>query len=151
MSFPATDCASARESISAQLDGELTEPELDRLEAHLRVCPACALWAEEVRDFTLQLRDAGLETPLERFILPRLRRSLRVSSAVAVASAAAVVATMIFASGRQNTSLGSIATPPSDTNYVVAGGVVYPPRPQLGSMSLMVSRSRVVARPVRAL
>lgn len=102
MSFPATDCACARESISAQLDGELTEPELDRLETHLRLCPACTAWAEEVRDFTLQLRDARLENPLERFILPRLRRSWRVSSAVAVASAAAVVATMFFAPG-QNT------------------------------------------------
>ena len=51
MSFPATDCASARESVSAQLDGELSEPELDRLETHLRLCPACTAWAEEVRDF----------------------------------------------------------------------------------------------------
>lgn len=100
MSFPATDCASARESISAELDGELTERELDRLQTHLRVCPACTLWAEEVRDFTVQLRDARLENPLERFILPRLRRGWRVSSAVAVASAAAVVATMFFAPGQ---------------------------------------------------
>lgn len=100
MSFPATDCARARESISAQLDGELPKRDLDRLETHLRVCPACTAWSEEVREFTLQLRDAGLETPLERFILPRLRRSWRVSSAVAVASAAAVVATMFFSSGQ---------------------------------------------------
>lgn len=105
MSFPATDCASARESISAELDGELTEQEFDRLETHLRVCPACTTWADEVREFTLQMRDAKLETPLERFILPRLRRSWRVSSAVAVASAAAVVATMFFTPG-QNASQG---------------------------------------------
>jgi anti-sigma factor RsiW len=104
--FPATDCASARESISAQLDGELPDRDLDRLETHLRLCPACTAWADEVREFTLQLRDAGLETPLERFILPRLRRSWRVSSAVAVASAAAVVATMFFAPG-QNGSQGA--------------------------------------------
>jgi anti-sigma factor RsiW len=100
VSLPATDCAFARESISAELDGELSETELDRLETHLRLCPACTAWAEEVREFTLHLRDAGLETPLERFILPRLRRSWRVSSAVAVASAAAVVATMFFAPGQ---------------------------------------------------
>ena len=100
MSFPAKDCACARESISAQLDGELPEAEFDRLETHLRICPACTTWAEEVRDFTLQLRDASLETPLERFIVPRLRRSWRVGSAVALASAAAVVATMFFAPGQ---------------------------------------------------
>ncbi|HUJ55393.1 MAG TPA: zf-HC2 domain-containing protein [Gaiellaceae bacterium] len=102
MSYPATDCACARESISAQLDGELPERELDRLETHLRLCPACTAWAEEVWDVTRQLREAGLEAPRESFTRPRLRRSWRVSSAVAVASAAAVVATMFFAPGRNS-------------------------------------------------
>jgi anti-sigma factor RsiW len=102
VSYPATDCVCARESISAQLDGELPERELDRLETHLRLCPACTAWAEEVRDLTLQLREASLETPSEPFIRPRLRRSWRVSSAVAVASAAAVVATMFFAPARSS-------------------------------------------------
>jgi predicted anti-sigma-YlaC factor YlaD len=104
--FPATDCARARESVSAQLDGELPELELDRLETHLRICPACTAWAEEVRDFTLQLREAAFEEPAHRFALGRLRRAWRVSSAVAVASAAAVVATMFVAPG-QRTSLSS--------------------------------------------
>jgi anti-sigma factor RsiW len=107
VSFPATDCARARESVSAQLDGELPELELDRLETHLLICPACTAWAEEVRDVTWRLRDAGLEEPTERIVLPRLRRGAwRVSSAVAVASAAAVVATMFIAPGQQ-TSLSS--------------------------------------------
>jgi anti-sigma factor RsiW len=106
VSFPATDCSRARESVSAQLDGELSELELDRLETHLRICPACTVWAEEVRDLTLQLREAALEEPAHRFALARLRRGWRVSSAVAVASAAAVVATMFVAPG-QRTSLSS--------------------------------------------
>jgi len=107
VSFPATDCARARESVSAQLDGELPELEVDRLETHLLICPACTAWAEEVRDVTWRLRDAGLEEPAERIVLPRLRRGAwRVSSAVAVASAAAVVATMFVAPGQQ-TSLSS--------------------------------------------
>jgi anti-sigma factor RsiW len=102
VSFPATDCARARESASAQLDGELPESELDRLETHLRICPACTAWAEEVRDVTWRLREAVLEEPAERVVLPRLRRGAwRVSSAVAVASAAAVVATMFVAPGKQ--------------------------------------------------
>jgi anti-sigma factor RsiW len=102
VSYPATDCACARESISAQLDGELPERDLDRLETHLRLCPACTAWAEEVRQVTRQLREASLETPLERFVHPRLRRSWRVGSAVAVASAAALVATMFFAPGQSS-------------------------------------------------
>jgi len=102
VSFPATDCSRARESVSAQLDGELPELELDRLETHLRICPACTAWAEEVRDVTWRLREAVLEEPAERIVLPRLRRGAwRVSSAVAVASAAAVVATMFVAPGQQ--------------------------------------------------
>jgi predicted anti-sigma-YlaC factor YlaD len=106
VSFPATDCARARESLSAQLDGELSDLELDGLELHLLVCPACTAWAQEVRDTTRLLREARLEEPVERFALPRLRRGWRVSSAVAVASAAAVVATMFFAPG-QHGSVGS--------------------------------------------
>jgi anti-sigma factor RsiW len=92
--FLATDCARARESVSAQLDGELAELELDRLETHLRLCPACAEWADQVRDVTHQLRTAELAVPAERFELPRRARRWTVSSAVALASAAAVVATM---------------------------------------------------------
>ncbi len=103
MSFTTTDCARARESVSAQLDGELPELELDRLETHLLICPACTAWAEEARDVTWRLREASLEEPAGRFVLPRLRRGLRVSSAVAVASAAAVVATMFVAPGQTGT------------------------------------------------
>jgi predicted anti-sigma-YlaC factor YlaD len=121
VSFPATDCARARESVSAQLDGELPELELDRLETHLRICPACTAWADEVRDLTLLLRGAVLEEPAHRFALPRLRRAWRVSSAVAVASAAAVVATM-FVSPGQNASLGSSRSEPQLSAFVGATG-----------------------------
>ena len=106
MSFLATDCARARESLSVQLDGELPELELDRLETHLRICPECSAWAEQVREVTQQLRDATLEVPQETFVLPHRRRRWAVSSGVALASAAAVVATMFFAPG-QHPSAGS--------------------------------------------
>jgi len=103
--LPATDCARARESVSAQLDGELPELELDRLETHLRICPECAAWAIEVGDVTRQLREAALEAPAERFVLPRRGRRWRVSSAAALASAAAVVATMFFSPGPHRTAV----------------------------------------------
>jgi hypothetical protein len=99
--FPATDCARARESVSVQLDGELPELELDRLEAHLRICPDCSAWAVQVGDITRQLREASLEAPAGAFVLPRRARRWAVSSAVAVASAAAVVATMFVNPGSQ--------------------------------------------------
>jgi predicted anti-sigma-YlaC factor YlaD len=99
--LPETNCARARESLSAQLDGELPELEVDRLETHLLICPDCSEWAGQVRNVTAWLREAPPEEPARRFALPRLRRSWRVSSAVAVASAAAVVATMFVAPGQR--------------------------------------------------
>jgi anti-sigma factor RsiW len=100
-----TDCARARESVSVQLDGELSETELDRLETHLRFCPECSAWAEHVRDVTLCLREASVEVPADTFVLPRHSRTWRVSSAVALGSAAAVVATMFFGPGGQEASV----------------------------------------------
>lgn len=97
MSSSSSDCARARESVSVQLDGELSETEFDRLETHLRFCPECAAWAEQVGDITLRLREASVEVPTGAFLLPRNSRRWRVSSAVALGAAAAIVATMFVA------------------------------------------------------
>jgi anti-sigma factor RsiW len=91
--------------VSVQLDGELSETELDRLETHLRFCPECSAWAGQVRDVTLRLREASVELPADAFVLPRDTRRWRVSSAVALASAAAVVATMFFGPGGHRASV----------------------------------------------
>lgn len=121
MRFSATDCARARESVSVQLDGELPELELDRLETHLRVCPECSAWAVQVGDVTRQLREANLEAPAGAFVLPRRGRRWAVSSAVAVASAAAVVATMFFTPGSHRTAVelyrGSRVPASSERNF----------------------------------
>jgi anti-sigma factor RsiW len=106
VSFLATDCARARESVSIQLDGELPELELDRLDTHLRFCPECEAWAEQVRSVTQRLREATLEAPAERFVLPRRGRRWAVGSAVALASAAAVVATMFVTPGGHQAPAG---------------------------------------------
>jgi predicted anti-sigma-YlaC factor YlaD len=119
--LPETHCARARESVSAQLDGELADQDLDRLEAHLLICPECSTWADQVRDATAHLRAATLEEPFERLVLRRRGRSWRVSSAVAVASAAAVVATMFVAPG-QRTSLGSGSAASPESGFVAATG-----------------------------
>jgi predicted anti-sigma-YlaC factor YlaD len=150
VSFSAIECARARESISARLDGELLEQELEPLEMHLSVCSACSEWAEEVQDTTRLLREACFEDPPERFVLTGRKRGWRVGSAIAVASAAVVVAAMFVASGSQNGSIGSLAAgpPASDLTYDVKAGVIYAPHPALGSVTLGVSFPRVAARPV---
>jgi predicted anti-sigma-YlaC factor YlaD len=89
VSFSATDCARARESLSAQLDGELPELELGRVEQHLLVCPSCSAWAEEVQSATLWLREAPLEEPAIRLAVPRRVRRRAAAPAALVAAAAA--------------------------------------------------------------
>jgi predicted anti-sigma-YlaC factor YlaD len=111
VSFLAADCSRARESVSVQLDGELPELELDRLETHLRICPECSSWADQVRGVTQQLRAATLQVPAECFVLPQRSRRWAVSSAVALASAAAVVATMFVTPG-QHASVSPYRTSP---------------------------------------
>jgi predicted anti-sigma-YlaC factor YlaD len=122
--LPETNCARARESVSAQLDNELPDSEFARLEAHLLVCPDCSAWAEQARAATAQLRATRLEEPVERLVLPRRGRSWRVGSAVALVSAAAVVATMFVAPGHR-TSLGSEQSTPLVSGYVGVAGRHY--------------------------
>ena len=89
MQLPETNCARARESVSAQLDGELPDLDLNRLEAHLLICPACSAWAEQVRDLTTRLRASSLEEPAERFVLARRGRRRATGPVALVATAAA--------------------------------------------------------------
>jgi anti-sigma factor RsiW len=100
-----TDCARARESISVQLDGELPELELDRLETHLRFCPDCSAWAEEVQSATHWLREAPLEEPAIRFALPRRGRTRATTPVALVAAAAASLVAVLGSS--QSLTLGS--------------------------------------------
>jgi len=87
---PPTDCMLARESASVRLDGELSELESARLDAHLRGCGDCRAYAEEIAAIAEELRAAALERPGQRVVLPR-RRALS-SARMQVAAAAAAVA-----------------------------------------------------------
>lgn len=148
-----TDCELARESFSMQLDGELPEQDLDRLETHLRFCPDCSAWADQVRDVTLRLRDTCVDVPAGGFVLSRGTRRWRVGSAVALASAAAVVAAMLVAPGRHSGSVAfQVSGPPRwAAAYDVAAGIAYPPHSMLGSSTLAVSRPQLVSGPLRPL
>jgi predicted anti-sigma-YlaC factor YlaD len=101
---PPTECMRARESVSAQLDGELAELETLRLDFHLRECPACAAWAQHVRAATTRLRQAPLELPSVSVELPGPARrrtgalALAGAAAMAAAAAAAIIGTLTPAS-----------------------------------------------------
>ena len=91
---PPSDCQRARESVSAQLDGELSELEAIRLRTHLEACESCREFEASANFSTSALRMAPLE-PLTRPIALPSRR--RISLRVPAAAAAAVV--MVAAGG----------------------------------------------------
>lgn len=100
MDTSVTDCARARESVSADLDGELQELEIRRLLAHLRHCADCSAWAECARVTTTELRESAREAPAAvAFRTPRRVRTVRVGVALAVGSAAALAATAVISLG----------------------------------------------------
>ena len=100
MEMSRTDCALARESVSADLDGELSELDLHRLHGHLRACADCSAWSKHVKAATTQLREAPFEAPAAvAFELPRSGRTWRVGPAVAVVPAAAFVAVVVISLG----------------------------------------------------
>jgi anti-sigma factor RsiW len=88
---PPSDCQRAREAVSVQLDGELSELGSARLSAHLRECDACTAYALEVAAIATRLRAAPLERPGVGTALPARRRrvGLQIAAAAAVAVAAA--------------------------------------------------------------
>jgi anti-sigma factor RsiW len=92
---PPTACQRARESVSVQLDGELSELGSARLSAHLRECEACASYALELAALTTRLRMAPLEQPEVAVALPSRRRpalQLAAAGAAVVAAAASSLA-----------------------------------------------------------
>src|SRR5436305_13429952 len=88
---PPSDCQRARESVSAQLDGELSELGSARLSAHLRECEACTAYTLELSAIATRLRAAPLERPGTGVALPARRRraGMQIAAAAAVAGAAA--------------------------------------------------------------
>jgi anti-sigma factor RsiW len=85
-------CERAREWVSLELDGELSELEDALLRAHLGRCAACAAFASGVRTFTRELRAAPLEEP-ERVAPPaEAPKRVRVRALQVLVAAAAVAA-----------------------------------------------------------
>jgi anti-sigma factor RsiW len=133
--FLAADCARARESVSVQLDGELPELDLDRLETHLRICPACTAWAAQVRDVTQRLRDAPLEVPVASHRVARHgrwllgMRSPAVAATLAVASVAGILALhparLAPSSNQAALGRGSVRLLPQQRLVRLDGGFVF--------------------------
>jgi predicted anti-sigma-YlaC factor YlaD len=87
---PPSDCARARESASARLDGELAELQAAQLEAHLRSCAECRSYAAGIEVITRGLRAAPLVEPTVAAFVPRRRRTGVIPAAAAAAILVAV-------------------------------------------------------------
>ena len=91
-------CDRARQAVSLELDGELSQLERVLLERHVDRCSACAEFAADTSVLTQELRAAPLvrlERPIE---LPLRRRvGYRFANASAWAAAASVAATVLIA------------------------------------------------------
>ena len=97
---PSGTCERAREWISLELDGELSELERGLLRAHVRRCAACSAFAVESRAATRVLRTAALEHPADVLTAPRVPRvSVRGIQAAAAAAAIAVAVGLSSAIG----------------------------------------------------
>ena len=96
---PPSDCARARESASARLDGELTELHAVQLEAHLRFCPDCRAYAAGIEAITRDLRAAALEQPALAAFVPQRHRRRSLVPAAAAAAIVVAVAGSSFAIG----------------------------------------------------
>lgn len=107
-----SECVSAGEAASARLDGEVSELDVARLDAHLLACPACRAYAAAIAGVTAEIRAAPLEWPsleqrrVDVGISPR--RRMPVATAAAAALLVAAVTGSSFAVGRV---LGAHATP----------------------------------------
>ena len=93
-------CSRAREWLSLRLDGQLSELEHARLDAHVKGCTACADYGRDVAAVTAALREVRLE-PLPHPIA--VGRRARVAVPFRAIHAGAAAAVLIAA-----TALGSI-------------------------------------------
>ena len=87
-------CAFAREQISLQLDGELSEFDRVALKAHLERCGRCRAYADSTAEVTGHLRAASLEQPEIPIVLPH-RSRIRIPLGAVQVAAAAVVAAVV--------------------------------------------------------
>ena len=101
-------CNPMRELFSASVDGELSELDAARLQAHLAVCSGCREYAAAAEAAARLLR----QTPLEELTIPIVLPSRRLGFArklQVAAAAAALVVTVGLSAAVANLSSGSQA------------------------------------------
>jgi predicted anti-sigma-YlaC factor YlaD len=140
-------CGFAREHISLQLDGELSELDRAALKAHLERCERCRAYADSMAEVTGHLRTAALEQPEIPVVLPHRSRIRIPLGAVQVAAAAVVAAVVGVTSAGLTTGGGSVSLTAANTSADRASVVLRPPGTHSG-IALREDR-RGAPRPIR--
>jgi len=139
---PLSDCQRARESVSAQLDGELSELGSARLSAHLRGCEACTAYALELASIATRLRAAPLERPGTGIALPARRRraglQIAAAAAVAVAAASSLALGHALRSNRPALTATQVVTSPSLQQDIVSQHILAMERKLVPASTLRV-------------
>lgn len=150
--LPPIACQKAREAVSLQLDGELSELGSLRLATHLRRCEACSAHALELTATLDLLRSAPLEQ-LAFVLQPRRRASS--ARIMTVAATAVAVATGLFLSagalrvGQRHAFLQTKAAgPPALGAEVAARSQALPAALILRHLGRMDGTQAGVSRPV---
>jgi predicted anti-sigma-YlaC factor YlaD len=93
------------------LDGELSQLEQRMVASHLARCADCRSFEESVREFTLQMRSAPLESPRVPVVVRRARRAVLSTANVSVAAMLAVavlgVVSQLGSPGAQSSTVGT--------------------------------------------
>ena len=97
-----SDCERMRSTISAALDGEVSEVERVTADAHLAVCSDCQAYAASLAETARMLRATPLEELSFPIVLPSHR--LRLARTMQLGAAAAAVAATVFLSVTVGTS-----------------------------------------------
>ena len=115
-------CQRAREAVSLQADGELSELGSARLAAHLHSCDACAAYAAEVTAITARLRAAPMEIPASS-AMPRsarpARAAARAAAMVAVVSGLAITAGSLRGGQANVPQSATVSIPSVQTNALI--------------------------------
>lgn len=111
--FSPRDCDQMRGYVSASLDGELSELEQTRLDAHIASCAGCRTYAAGAAEATRLMRKTPLEEMQFPIVLPTRRfAAARQLQAVAAAAAVAVTVGLSIVLG----SVGQSGPAPSKSN-----------------------------------
>jgi anti-sigma factor RsiW len=106
-----------RASISAALDGELSELESVCLHSHLDGCDSCRAFEASAQFSTTALRAAPLEPLSKPLTLPSRRRIARPLRVPAAAAAAAAVLMVVFGGVFESLHGGAAISRPSASSF----------------------------------